>query len=431
MRTETPQSLKEYDVVVVGGGSAGTAAAIQAARAGAKTALIEKNGILGGTTTAGAVNFPGLFHAWGKQIIAGIGWEAVVRTARLEGTRLPDFSVVPERHWQHQIRVNRFLYSAVLDELCLEAGVELRFHEMTAAAEQTDSGILLSVAGKEGISLLHASKVVDATGDADVCGLLGYERVQSDHKQPGTLINEIGGYELDDIDPLRLKQLYDAALARGEIRMTDHPVSDIPFYHELKGGSVSMHVPGIDGGSSAARSAAELEARRTLLRIYKFLRTVPGCERLTIRFAASECGIRETWRIVGEETITEEAYLNGYVWPDAVCYSYYPIDLHHPSGNTVVKKYPAEHVVATIPYGALIPLRSEHLLVAGRCISGDQMANSAYRVQATCMATGQAAGAAAALASRHNKKVRELSCKELADCLRQHGAIVPNRIRED
>ncbi|GBG11459.1 hypothetical protein PAT3040_06278 [Paenibacillus agaridevorans] len=425
---EKQRNIQEYDVVVVGGGSAGTAAAMQAAKAGAKTALIEKNGMLGGTTTVGAVNFPGLFHAWGKQVIAGLGWDAVVRTAELEGAELPDFSVVPERHWQHQIRINRFLYSAVLDEMCVDAGVELRFHEMTAAAEGTDSGILLTVAGKEGISLLHASKVVDATGDADVCGLLGYGRVKSEHKQPGTIINEIGGYVMDDINPLELKRLYDAALAKGEIRMTDHPASDIPFYHDLKGGAISMHVPGIDGGSSATRTAAELEARRTLLRIYKFLRTVPGCERLTIRFAASECGIRETWRIVGEETVTEEAYLNGYVWPDSVCYSYYPIDLHHPSSNTIIKKYQAEHVVATIPYKALIPVRSEHLLVAGRCIAGDQMANSAYRVQATCMATGQAAGAAAALASRNNVKVQELSYKELTDCLRQHGAIVPNRM---
>ncbi|OUS68774.1 hypothetical protein B1748_32930 [Paenibacillus sp. MY03] len=425
---KSQQHVQEYDVVVVGGGSAGTAAAMQAAKAGARTALIEKNGMLGGTTTVGAVNFPGLFHAWGKQVIAGFGWDAVMRTAELEGVELPDFSTVPERHWHHQIRVNRFLYSAVLDELCLEAGVELRFHEMTAAAEPTDSGILLTVAGKEGISLLHASKVVDATGDADVCGLLGYERVQSEHKQPGALINEIGGYEMDDINPLELKRLYDEALVQGSIRMTDHPASDIPFYHELKGGSISMHVPGVDGGSSAARSAAELEARRTLLRIYKFLRTVPGCERLTVRFAASECGIRETWRILGEETITEEAYLKGYVWPDAICYSYYPIDLHHPSSNTVEKKYPAEHVVATIPYGALIPQRSEHLLVAGRSIAGDQMANSAYRVQATCMATGQAAGAAAALAARNIVNVREVSYQELTDCLRQHGAIVPNRM---
>ncbi|MFC0393607.1 FAD-dependent oxidoreductase [Paenibacillus mendelii] len=421
------RKVKEYDVVVVGGGAAGFTAAIQAAKAGAKTALIEKNGLLGGTTTVGAVNYPGLFHAWGKQVIAGIGWDAVVRTAELEGLKLPDFSVVPERHWQHQIRINRFLFAAVLDDLCVTTGVDLRLHEITAAAEQTDSGILLTVAGKEGLSVLHASKVVDATGDADVCGLLGFERIQSEHKQPGTLINEIDGYEIKDINPHKLKQLYEAALAKGEIRITDHPASDIPFYHDLKGGAISMHVPGINGGSSSLRTAAELEARQTLMRIYKFLRTVPGCEQLKIRFAASECGIRETWRIKGEETISEEAYLNGYVWPDAVCYSYYPIDLHHPSSNVIIKKYPAEHVVATIPYKALIPVQSDHLLVAGRCISGDQMANSAYRVQATCMATGQAAGAAAALAAKNNVTVKDLSYKELSDCLKQHGAIVPKR----
>lgn len=417
--------VKEYDVIVVGGGSAGFTAAIQAAKAGAKTALIEKNGMLGGTTTVGAVNFPGLFHAWGTQVIAGIGWEAVMRTAELEGIELPDFSVVPERHWQHQIRINRFLFAAVIDELCVNAGVELRLHEIAAAAEQTESGIRLTVAGKEGLRILQASKVIDATGDADVCGLLGFERIQSDHLQPGTLINEIDGYDMNEVDPQILKQIYEAALARGDIRLTDHPASDIPFYHDLKSGAISMHVPGVNGGSSTSRTAAELEARQALLRIYRFLRTVPGCEQLKVRYAANECGIRETWRIKGEATISEEAYLNGDVWPDAICYSYYPIDLHHPSSNTIIKKYPAENVVATIPYKALIPVQSNHLLVAGRCISGDQMANSAYRVQATCMATGQAAGAAAALAAKRKVTVKEISYDELVDCLQQHGAIVP------
>jgi len=420
------RQAERYDVIVAGGGAAGFAAAVQAARAGARTALIEKNGLLGGTTTVGAVNFPGLFHAWGKPIIAGIGWEAIVRAAKLEGRALPDFSVVPERHWQHQIRVNRFLFASVLDQLCLAAGVELGLHQITAAAEQSEAGIRLTVAGKEGLRTLEASKVVDATGDADVCGLLGYTRVKSKQRQPGTLINEIEGYEFERVDPAVLRRRYEEALANGEIRPTDHPAGDTPFYHDLQNGAVSMHVPGIDGGSSDSRTEAELEARRTLLRIYRFLRTVPGCEQLTIRYAANECGIRETWRIEGEATVTEETYLNGYVWPDAVCYSYYPIDLHHPSGNTILKKYPAEHTVATLPYGALVPRGSDHLLVAGRCIAGDQMANSAYRVQATCMATGQAAGAAAALAAAEGTSVREVPHGRLTERLRQHGAIVPD-----
>ncbi|MEK3915796.1 FAD-dependent oxidoreductase [Paenibacillus sp. FSL H7-0331] len=414
-----------YDVIVVGGGSAGCIAAIQAARAGAKTALVEKNGILGGTITVGAVNFPGLFHAWGQQIIDGIGWEVIMETVRLGGAILPDFSTIPEKHWHQQIRVNRFVYAAVLDEFCLQAGVELRLHEIPVSIAEQDNKLLVSVAGKGGMQVLQARKVIDATGDADLCGMLGYAREKSEKLQPGTLINEIDGYEFSCINPDELQCVYDEALAEGSIRVTDHPASSPPFYNDLRSGVISMHIPGIDGSSSQSKTEAEIKARQTLLRIYRFLRRVPGCEQLSVRYAANECGIRETWRIIGEARIDEASYVSGFHWPDAICYSFYPIDLHHPSDNTVIKHYLDKGVVATIPYRALIPINSDHLLVAGRCISGDQMANSAYRVQATCMATGQCAGAAAAIAAKLDVSLREVPLAALKAMLLEHSAIVP------
>ena len=104
--------------------------------------------------------------------------------------------------------------------------------------------------------------------------------------------------------------------------------------------------------------------------------------------------MRETWRIAGEREVTAASYTSGFVWPDAIGYSFYPIDIHQPDSIEIDIRPLARGVVATIPYGALVPAGSDHLLVAGRSIAGDQAANSAYRVQATCMATGQAAGAA-------------------------------------
>src|SRR5690554_3841829 len=95
--------LDHCDVAVVGGGPAGSTAAVQAARCGARTVLIEKNGILGGTTVVAAVNFPGLFHAWGNQVIKGIGWELIERTVVRGGAELPDFQTIPRKHWTHQI----------------------------------------------------------------------------------------------------------------------------------------------------------------------------------------------------------------------------------------------------------------------------------------------------------------------------------------
>jgi hypothetical protein len=432
-----------YDVVVVGGGPAGVVAAIQAARAGARTALVEKNGILGGTTVTAAVDFPGLFHAWGRQIIAGIGWEIVEETVRRGGADLPDFSADPGRsHWLHQIRVNRFVYASVLDDLCLAAGVHLRLHEMPAAVrplpaaaagsegggggEGGASRLALVMTGKSGLEVLLTGTVVDATGDADVAGMMGYARRKSDRLQPGTLIYALDGYDLDLVDVEALAEIHAAALAAGEILPTDHKAGRPPLYRELRqGGGSCNHIVDIDGSTSPSRTAAEIKGRAAVGRVYRLLRRVPGCESLRVSFVASECGVRETWRIAGEREVTAASYTSGYVWPDAIGYSFYPIDIHQPDSIEIDIRPLARGVVATIPYGALVPAGSDHLLVAGRSIAGDQAANSAYRVQATCMATGQAAGAAAALAARDARSVRAIDPSALRATLAAHGAIIP------
>jgi hypothetical protein len=257
---------------------------------------------------------------------------------------------------------------------------------------------------------------------------MGYPTEQEEHKQPGTLIYRISGYELANVDKNELVRLHDEALAAGELLHTDYcnPGGDPPFWRELQsGGGNRNHIPGIDGASSQSRTAAELKARAALLRAYTFLRKVPGCEELVVEEAAVECGIRETKRIVGVKRITAEAYVSGFVWPDAVCFSYYPIDIHKHDSNTIDIRPLEDGIVATIPYGALLPVGSEHLLMAGRCISGDSEAHSAYRVQASCMAIGQAAGAAAAIAAKSGISVQDVNLTELRQLLLDHNAIVP------
>ncbi|QNK57004.1 FAD-dependent oxidoreductase [Paenibacillus sp. PAMC21692] len=422
----------EYDVLVVGGGSAGCMAAIQAGRSGARTVLIEKNGILGGTTVVSAVNFPGLFHAWGKQVIKGIGWEVLEEAARRGGAVMPDFDTPYEnhRHWEHQILVNKFVYSAILDEFCVKAGVTLRFHEMPADAYLEDDRVHLVVAGKSGLSILRAKTVIDATGDANMAGLMGYERERGEHLQPGTLIYEIGGYRLEDVDQERLAELYNMELAAGRILHTDHLPGAVPFMKELRSrGGNCMHITNIDGADSVSRSTAELKGRASLMRIYEFLRKVPGCEGVQVNFVANECGIRETWRVVGEQRVTLSEYTSGYHWPDAVCHSFYPIDIHRHGDNTTDIRPLRPGVFPTIPMGALIPRGSDRLLVAGRCISGDTEASSAYRVQATCMATGQAAGAAAALAAAQGISVRQVNLDDTLELLGHQGAILPGSLQ--
>lgn len=411
---------EEYDIMVFGGGAAGCVAAIQAARTGKRTALVEKNGVLGGTAIVASVNFPGLFHAWGKQVIRGIGWEIIEHTAQLGGADIPDFSIIPQRHWHHQILVNRFIYSTVLDQFCLDAGVQLRLHEMPAAVVKGDDGVYVALVGKSGLKWFKANKLVDATGDANVVGMMGYPRKKGDVLQPGTLINDIAGYDIAAVDVDQLETLYEEAFRNGDISHSRHGV-----YNELKSGRISMHVQGIDGSESEMKTLAEVKARRMLLASVQLLRRVPGCEKLEVRYFANECGIRETWRIEGETEINEKAYISGYVWPDAVCYSFYPIDLHHHSEFHIEQKMISPGVVPTLPYRALIPKGSDDLLVAGRCVAGDRMANSAFRVQASCMATGQIAGLAASIAADQHISVRDVSIGQLREQLKQFGAIVP------
>jgi hypothetical protein len=142
----------DVDVLVVGGGTAGTIAAIQAGRAGAETLLLERGTQLGGMTTTGGVAFPGLFDAWGKQIIAGIGWELVKESVDLDGGKLPDFSKVPKSHWHNQVHVNQFLYAILAEEKCEQAGVQLAYHEFPQTISKTDTG--------------HAGDGADARGGA-------------------------------------------------------------------------------------------------------------------------------------------------------------------------------------------------------------------------------------------------------------------------
>jgi len=138
----------QADVLVVGGGTAGTIAAIQAGRLGVKTVLVESGSQLGGTMTTGGVDFPGLFHAWGRQIIAGIGWELVCAAVELNGDRMPDFSVpYGSQHWKHQVRLNGALYAALAEEACVKAGVQLRYYETPLSIRRADGGWRVQVAG--------------------------------------------------------------------------------------------------------------------------------------------------------------------------------------------------------------------------------------------------------------------------------------------
>lgn len=422
-------SPQQYDVIVIGGGPAGVCAATQAAQSGARTLLVEKNGLLGGTTTAAAVNLPGLFHAWGKQIIAGIGWEVVRRSVELAGGSLPDFSDYRQPHHRLQVRVNRAIYAAELDQTVQRSGVVLSLHTMLADVDRVNGSWLLQLCGKEGLWQASATVLVDCTGDANAVALAGLGRERSEHLQPGTIIASFSGYDPERLDYAQLQAAYERAIADGRLEPGDMGRRDAPLRWFLtQRGDNSIHVVDVDGSTSVGRTKAELAGRAALMRIYHFLRAQPGLDKFTIDYFASECGIRETYRIKGKKTITVHDYTSGRRWDDAVCYSFYPVDVHRPNGDGIDIRPLREGVFPTIPRGAMLPEDSSFLLVAGRCVAGDQEANSAYRVQASSMAMGQAAGLMAAMSASTNVDPELLSIPAIHSGLRDAGAIVPGDV---
>ena len=413
-----------YDVAVIGGGPAGSIAAIQAARLGARTLLVEKNGMLGGTTTSAAINVPGLFHAWGRQVIAGIGWELVIRAVQVAGGQLPDFSNYQRATHKLQVRINSAIYAALLDEAILDSGASVRLHTMLGAVQQERKNWRLTLCGKEGLHDEHARVLIDCTGDANAVALAGYERERNRDLQPGTLNVKLSGYDPATLDYTQIERAYQEAVNTQALLPTDLASHKDRFRTFLRQyGENSMHVIDIDGSTSSGRTDAEIKARKALMRIYSFLRSQPGLENLTVDFIAAECGIRESYTILGKKKITVNDYTSGRKWDDAVSYSFYPVDVHRPSGHGIDLRPLRPGTFPTIPRGAMLPAGSSQLLVAGRCIAGDQEASSAYRVQASCMAMGQAAGVMAALSSASGIEVEKLGIPEIHSALKEHGAI--------
>jgi hypothetical protein len=376
-----PEVLNDVDILIVGGGTAGHVAAIQAGRLGAKTLIVERNSQLGGTTTTGGVAFPGLFDAWGKQVIAGIGWELVKESVELDGGTLPDFAKVPKSHWQNQVYTNQFLYAVLAEEKCREAGVEIAYYEFPQTVVKTDGGWEVDCVGFGTRRRVRCKQIIDCTGGAEVVGMAGFPRLREEERQPGSYLFMMG----KEHEP-----------GRNQI-------------HRL-------YVHGADSTNSRTATEANLTGRQSILaRVRK--------EGKRLMHLQPETGFRESYRIEGEAVITVNDYTSGRMFDDAISYAFYPVDLHTKTG---VKPKPLKPgTVPTIPLRALIPKGSQDILVAGRSVSSDRLANSGLRVQAPCMGMGQAAAVTAVLAARSGVKLLDVPLAGIHALLKEHGQIIP------
>jgi hypothetical protein len=442
--------MREYDVLVVGGGNAGCAAALAAARNGARVLLVERYGFLGGTATASMVGPWMTFHSGDDRIVGGIAQEMVERLVALGGSpgHLHDASdYVPT--------ITPFdpeIHKALLFEMMGESGVRLLLHAWfldTSVADGRVAAARFATVG--GIVEVSAGRTIDATADAYVAASAGVPTQQGDARgrvQPASLMFRLSHVDLAALstyvrqrpEQMRsslkthertpesltavagLYELWDAARARGAVDVPRELVSFFatPYADEV---TVNMtRVVGIDPLDPDDLTRAEVEARAQVMQLLDFFRRdVPGFARARIAATATQIGVRESRRIVGEYTLTADDVLAARTFDDAVARSAYPIDIHNPSGTGTTTRRLAPGASYEIPYRCLVPLLVDDLLVAGRCISTTHEALASTRLTPTVMTLGQAAGTAAALSLREGVTPRALDPRLLRERLIRDG----------
>lgn len=422
--------MEQYDVAVFGAGPAGLCAAIQAARGGARTLLVEKNGIPGGTMTCAGVSIPGLFDAYGKQVISGIGWELVGKSLDEAQIPRPDFSrKMTGPFWTYQVEVNPFLFAAVAEEEMTRAGVQILYHTMVGKASRSGEKWDVVLCGKDGLFEITAKILIDCTGDANLTKIAGYGVREPAICQPGTASILLDGVEMERTDRKELAEAFRTAVAEEKISSDDlgycaDPAREGKFLFLERHGCNANHICGILAADSVGKTRMELAGRRSILRAFRFLKGKKGLQNLMPRLIATECGVRESRTVIGEYTMTEDDYASGRIFEDALCWSFYPMDLHDAEKGVLLHKLP-DKVIPRVPRSILIPKDSVDFLVAGRIVSSDRMANAGLRIQATCMATGQAAAANALCALDQKKSPAEVPPEDIRILLRKYGAIVP------
>ncbi|MFA6713967.1 MAG: FAD-dependent oxidoreductase [Victivallaceae bacterium] len=411
---------KTFEIIVCGGGAAGFAAALTAARRDAKTLLIEQSNCLGGTATSG-LNF-GFVSTIGMH--CSVHDELYERMRCLGGTRGVYFD--PE--------VYKYVSQAMLEE----AGAEMLFHtfiESPVLESQAVKGV--NIVNKGGRQSLYSQVVVDATGDADIAAGAGAPvekgRVSDGRMQALTLRSRIGGVEIfPEIDWRRVNQLLARAIAAGEVKVPEYTVGHLDAGGEGVRGERTFNldmVTGVDATNPWDLSRAEQESRKRVWELLFFVRkTVKGWKNAYLIDTGSHVGVRETRRIRGKYVLTQEDISACRKFDDGIARCSNWVDLHDP--EVFKEKSHAAYIIRTsvpegdwyeIPYRCLLPENVENLLVAGRCVSSDRAANGSLRIMPTCMATGLAAGAAAALAVNRAVAPKVLLGKEIHNLVKTSG----------
>jgi len=457
----------EAEVVICGGGTAGAIAAIAAARTGASTLLIDQYGSVGGMAATG-MSFLGVSDAQGRRALGGIGAELFERLESL-GAAFPD------RHDAQLSSVTAadpFALQQVLLAMLAEAGVRFLLHTFCVDALTEGRRLRgIQVANKAGLELVLAQVIVDATGDGDIAARAGARfvlgRARDGQMQPVTRIFRMANVDLQELFGYLRAHPEEMSLPDRWTGGADYAVEDLTAPSVVMDafpglvaqarqageftvprdrigietgpvpGTVTINatrVQDIDSTDPEALSRAEVETQRQVFEVFQFLtRRVPGFKGARLLGSTYQVGVRETRHILGEYVLTLEDVLEGRDFPDTVARGAYPVDLHDVSAGAEVLGSRVAGAGVTlrrieraygIPLRCLIPVDVDVLLVAGRAISATHEAGGSARGQAVCMATGHAAGTAAALAARVDGIPRRVGIALIQQTLQAQRAIL-------
>ena len=414
-----------YDVVVIGGGPSGVCAAIESARSGKRTLLVEAYGMLGGMATTSLVSpFMTVYDREGDEpTVGGIYREIIDRLKDFSAVIPPEETDSPsvhtsfiEKYHRHVTPFLPFYLQIVLDDMVRESGAEIllytRFADCVCENGKIKRAILCAL---EGLISVSADVFVDCSGNADVAAASGVDTYKGDEEsgvpQPGTLMFEVGGvdraaYEAYGKRPPRPVKAYQTPI-EGRYAINHFRVFDV------------------DATNSESMTRGHIEARRQVLDALRVLQNeTPGFENAEILQVASVLGVRESRHIRGKYRITVTDVSNGTKFDDRIAVYGFGMDVHPRNANItgnfkieVAKKY-------YIPYCSMLPEGCDNLIVAGKTISCESQAAGGLRCMPAAMAMGQAAGLAAAMATENGAAPSEIDVSALQATLRSHGAII-------
>ena len=455
---------KKYQVVVVGGGPGGIMAALAAARMHVSTLLIERSAFLGGAATLSKIGPISPFHYKDEQVVRGLPQEFVNELVKANGATGHMKCLNPYGTGSYVCVYNHETYKFVAQRMLTDAGVDILFHTTVSKVIKEGNRITaLKIVSKFNTDTVKADVTVDATGDGDVAALAKETFEYGDglgNTQPSSAMFEMANVDTEKLYDYILNNRQEFGRISDMVPIVDSPYKDQRFFvaqgyqslvdaavreGSLVFGRENVHTttglhPGVMHFNTArisnyntidshARSESELDGRKQIDSIASFMiRDVPGFEYAYISATENEVGVRESRHISGAYRLTGEDILSARSFPDVIARGLFAVDIHGAAPINGEKVSGAGGLwqelkdAYDIPYRILVPKRVDGLLLAGRCISADNIAFSSLRVQGTLMGYSQASGLAAAMCAMQNIQPRELDVSMLQAQLIRIGA---------